>query len=257
MMTAENWIAYKTIVNKEITRFTRIWSQTLLPSPISMTLYFLIFGSIIGPRIGLFQGVSFVQFITPGLIMMAIITNSYGNVVSSFFQAKFIKCIEEMLISPMSSWVLLWGYVTGGILRGVLVAAIVFFISFIFTDFHLHHPVYALSMVFLTAMLFSFAGLINAIFAQKFDDINFVPVFILTPLSYLGGVFYSIQTLPPLWQKISYLNPIFYMVNGFRYALLNISDVSGFQSMVVLLGLNVVAFVVAIQLLTRGVGLKQ
>lgn len=256
-MRVENWIAYKTIINREVTRFTRIWSQTLLPSPISMTLYFLIFGTIIGPRIGQFEGVTFVQFITPGLIMMAIITNSYGNVVASFFQAKFIKCIEEMLVSPMSHWVLLWGYVTGGILRGVLVAFIVLLVSFVFTDFHIYHPVYALGMVFLTALLFSLAGLINAIFAQKFDDINFVPLFVLTPLTYLGGVFYSVKVLPVFWQTLTFFNPIFYMVNGFRYALLNISDVSAFQSMSILLGLNSVALLCASQLLKKGIGLKQ
>lgn len=253
----QNWIAYKTIINREISRFTRIWSQTLLPSPISMALYFLIFGAIIGPRIGEFSGVSFVQFITPGLIMMAIITNSYGNVVASFFQAKFIKCIEEMLVSPMSHWVLLWGYVTGGIIRGILVAIIVLLVSFVFTDFHVFHPIYAIAMVLLTATLFSLAGLINAIFAQKFDDINFIPVFVLTPLSYLGGVFYSIQALPPVWQTLSFLNPIFYMVNGFRYAMLNVSDVSAFHAMSLLIGFNVVALGVASQVLKRGVGLKQ
>lgn len=256
-MTVENWIAYKTIMNREIKRFTRIWSQTLLPSPISMTLYFLIFGAIIGPKIGQFEGVSFVQFMTPGLIMMAIITNSYGNVVSSFFQAKFLKSIEEMLVSPMSSWVLLCGYVTGGMLRGVLIAIIVFIVSFLFTHIQVYHPIYAIGMVFLTAMLFALGGLINAIFAQKFDDVNFIPTFVLTPLSYLGGVFYSIQILPPFWQKISLLNPIFYMVNGFRYALLNISDVSAFQSMGVLLVLNIAALAGAYYLLEKGIGLKQ
>lgn len=256
-MINKNWVAYKTIMNREISRFTRIWSQTLLPSPISMTLYFLIFGAIIGARIGEFEGVSFVQFITPGLIMMAIITNSYGNVVTSFFQAKFIKSIEEMLVSPMSHWALLWGYVTGGVIRGILVALIVLLVSFMFTDFHLYHPIYAIFMVFLTATLFSLAGLINAIFAQKFDDINFIPVFILTPLSYLGGVFYSIKALPPFWQSLSYLNPIFYMVNGFRYAMLKVSDVSAFQAMGLLIGFNLVALVVASQLLKKGVGLKQ
>ncbi len=256
-MLIQNWVAYKTIINKEITRFTRIWSQTLLPSPISMTLYFLIFGAIIGPKIGAFEGVSFVQFITPGLIMMAVITNSYGNVVASFFQAKFIKSIEEMLVSPMSHWVLLWGYVTGGVIRGILVAIIVLLVSFIFTDFHVYHPIYALSMVLLTAILFSLAGLINAIFAQKFDDINFIPTFVLTPLSYLGGVFYSIKALPAFWQSISLLNPIFYMVNGFRHAMLNVSDVSSFLAMTVLLGFNLIALLLAAYLLKNGVGLKQ
>ena len=256
-MWIENWVAYKTIINREITRFTRIWSQTLLPSPISMTLYFLIFGAIIGPKIGAFEGVSFVQFITPGLIMMAIITNSYGNVVASFFQAKFIKSIEEMLVSPMSHWVLLWGYVTGGVIRGVLVAFIVLLVSFIFTDFHVYHPIYALSMVLLTAILFSLAGLINAIFAQKFDDINFIPTFVLTPLSYLGGVFYSIKALPAFWQHISLLNPIFYMVNGFRYAMLNVSDVSSSLAMGLLLGFNLMALLLAAYLLKNGIGLKQ
>lgn len=256
-MWIENWVAFKTIINKEITRFTRIWSQTLLPSPISMTLYFLIFGAIIGPKIGTFEGVSFVQFITPGLIMIAIITNSYGNVVASFFQAKFIKSIEEMLVSPMSHWVLLWGYVTGGVIRGILVALIVLLVSFIFTDFHVYHPIYALSMVLLTAILFSLAGLINAIFAQKFDDINFIPTFVLTPLSYLGGVFYSINALPGFWQKISLLNPIFYMVNGFRHAMLNVSDVSSVLAMGLLLGFNFTALLLAAYLLKNGVGLKQ
>lgn len=253
----ENWVAYKTITHREITRFMRIWTQTLLPSPISMTLYFLIFGTIIGSHIGQFEGVSFVQFITPGLIMMAIITNSYGNVVASFFQAKFLKSIEEMLVSPMSHWVLLWGYVTGGMLRALLVAIIVLFVSFLFTDFHIYHPIYGIFIVIFTALLFSLGGLINAIFSKKFDDINFIPAFILTPLTYLGGIFYSVKVLPDFWQTLSYFNPIFYMVNGFRHALLNISDVAPWQSMSILVILNVIALCSAAYLLKKGIGLKQ
>jgi len=221
----EQWIAFLTIVDKEIRRFTRIWQQTLLPPAITVALYFVIFGTLIGPRIGQMSGFSYIDFVVPGLIMMAVITNSYGNVVSSFFGNKFAGAIEELLVSPVPHYIILLGFVVGGIVRGVMVGAIVTVLALFFTRLQVQHVVVTLGMVLMTAALFSLAGFINAVFAQSFDDISIIPTFVLTPLTYLGGVFYSVDLLPSFWQGVSHANPILHMVNAFRYGLLGISDV--------------------------------
>jgi ABC-2 type transport system permease protein len=220
------WVGYVTIVRKEITRILRIWGQTIVPPAITMTLYFIIFGELIGRRIGEMGGFSYMQYIVPGLVIMSVITNSYGNMVSSFFGAKFGKHIEELLISPLPNWVILIGYVTGAVARGLLVGAVVMAVSLFFTPIEVQHPMIMFTVLLLTAVVFSLAGMVNAIFAQKFDDIAIIPTFVLAPLTYLGGVFYSISLLPEFWQRVSVANPILYMVNGFRYGMLGVSDVS-------------------------------
>ena len=219
-------IAFNTIVIKEINRFTRIWVQTIIPPAVSMALYFLIFGNLIGPRIGAMSGIPYVEYIAPGLIMMSIINNSYANVVSSFFGAKFQRHIEEILVAPIPDYVILAGYITGGIVRGAMVGIVVTLVAMFFTPLRIHNLAIVVAVVLLTATLFSLAGLINGIYARKFDDISIIPTFILTPLIYLGGVFYSINLLPGFWHVVSRFNPILYMVNAFRYGLLGISDIS-------------------------------
>ena len=249
-------VAFTTILVKEVRRFTRIWAQTLLPPAITMTLYFVIFGNLIGSRIGEMGGFDYIQYIVPGLIMMSVIQNSYGNVVSSFFSTKFQHSIEEMLVAPMSSLVILLGFVAGGMARGLCVGLIVTIIGLFFTSLSLHSLVVTVLVVIMTSVLFSLGGLINAIFANKFDDIAIVPTFILTPLTYLGGVFYSISLLPDVWQKVSMLNPIVYMVNAFRYGMLGVSDVNVGLSLAVILGFTVATFLLALSLLQRGVGIR-
>ena len=224
-MSVPQRIAFWTILRREITRFLRIWTQTLLPSVISITLYFVIFGSLIGSRISPFQNYSYIQYITPGLIMMAVITNSYSNVAGSFFSMRFQNSIEEILVSPVSPVVILLGFCLGGIIRGLLVSILVTFIASLYTSLTIHHGLILCAMVALTSTAFSLAGFLNAIYAKRFDDVAFVPTFILTPLIYLGGVFYPLSLLSPFWQKISMLNPILYMVNTFRYGMLGESDV--------------------------------
>ncbi|MBK9467086.1 MAG: ABC transporter permease [Gammaproteobacteria bacterium] len=218
-------MAFLTILVKEVRRFVRIWPQTLVPPAITVALYYVIFGSLIGSRIGPMGGFDYMQFVVPGLIMMAVITNSYANVVSSFFGAKFQHSIEELLVSPTPNWVILLGFTIGGVARGLCVGLIVTVLSLAFTQLHVEHPLLTVLVVFLTAVLFSMAGLINAVFANSFDDISIVPTFILTPLTYLGGVFYSIDLLPPFWRAVSQANPILHMVNAFRYGVLGVSDV--------------------------------
>ncbi len=224
-MSHPNVIALSTIARREVARILRIWSQTLVPPAITMTLYFLIFGGLIGRQIGKMDGVNYMAFIVPGLVMMSVIQNSYGNISSSFFGAKFGRHIEELQVSPMPNWVILGGYVAGALLRGLMVGAIVMCIALLFTRLSVPHPFITLASVFLGAVIFSLAGFINAIFAKKFDDVAIVPTFILTPLTYLGGVFYSVKLLPDWAQTLTHLNPIFYMVNAFRYGLLGVSDV--------------------------------
>lgn len=253
----ELWVAFITIVRKEIRRFTRIWAQTLLPPAITMTLYFIIFGNLIGSRIGEMGGFNYMEFIVPGLIMMSVITNSYGNVVSSFFSTKFQRNIEELLVSPTPNWVILSGYVLGGVSRGLAVGFIVTLLSLFFTKLQIHSFAVTIATVMLTSVLFSLGGFINAVFANSFDDISIIPTFILTPLTYLGGVFYSIQLLPEFWQGVSQLNPILYMVNTFRYGILGTSDINvGFAFAVIIL-FNVVLFTVALKLLNMGKGIRQ
>ena len=225
MRLHENTVSLATLVRKEYLRIVRIWVQTLVPPAITMTLYFVIFGNLIGRRIGEMGGFTYMEYIAPGLIMMSVITNAYGNVVSSFFGAKFARHIEEMLVSPMPSSLILIGHVAGGVVRGLLVGALVTIIALFFTDLRPVNPAITLSVVFLTAIVFSLAGMLNAIFAKKFDDISIIPTFVLTPLTYLGGVFYSINLLPEFWQKVSLANPILYMVNAFRYGILGTSDI--------------------------------
>jgi ABC-2 type transport system permease protein len=257
MSSSPNLIALFTITRREVVRILRIWMQTLLPSAITMTLYFVIFGRLVGSRIGeIAPGIQYIDYIVPGLIMMAVITNSYGNISSSFFGAKFGRHVEEMLASPMPPWVILAGYVSGAVLRGLLVAAIVLAISLFFTRIHLYHPWVTLSTILLTSIVFSLAGFANAVWAKKFDDIALVPTFVLAPLTYLGGVFYSVDQLGSPWREISHANPILYMVNAFRYGLLGISDVPLGVSFAVMLGFAVGLGVLGMVLLQRGVGLR-
>ncbi len=251
-----HWVGYKTIVRKEITRILRIWGQTIVPPAITMTLYFIIFGELIGRRIGEMGGFTYMQYIVPGLIIMSVITNSYGNMVSSFFGAKFGKHIEELLISPLPNWVILAGYVTGALTRGLMVGGVVMAVSLLFTPIEVQHPLVMLTVLLLTAIVFSLAGLINAIFAQKFDDIAIIPTFVLAPLTYLGGVFYSIALLPAFWQKVSVVNPILYMVNGFRYGMLGVSDVSLVATYGVIIIAGAVLFTGCMILLHKGTGLR-
>lgn len=222
--------AFATLLRKEIRRFLRIWTQTLLPAVVTSTLYFLIFGALIGQRIGDFEGYPYAMFIAPGLIMMSVINNTYGNVVSSFYSARFNHSVEELLISPMSNGMILAGYVCAGVLRGCLVGGLVTVVAMFFTDIHIIHPWVTLAVLLLTAVSFSLGGFVNAIYARGFDDAAIVPTFVLTPLTYLGGVFYSISVLPPFWQAVSQFNPILYMVTGFRYGFLGISDVPLWQT---------------------------
>ncbi|GAA4856709.1 ABC transporter permease [Luteimonas vadosa] len=251
-----NWIALRTIARREVVRILRIWGQTLVPPAITMTLYFLIFGGLIGSRVGQMDGIRYMDFIVPGLVMMAVIQNSYGNISSSFFGAKFGRHVEELLVSPMPSWVILGGYVSGAVLRGLLVGIIVLCIAMLFTTVRIPHPLVTLSTVLLGAVIFSLAGFLNAVFARKFDDIAIVPTFILTPLTYLGGVFYSVKLLPPWAEAATHANPIFYMVNAFRYGLLGVSDVPLWIAYVLMLGFVVVLGGLGLWLLNRGVGLR-
>jgi ABC-2 type transport system permease protein len=253
---AANLTALYTIARREVNRILRIWGQTLVPPAITMTLYFLIFGNLIGSRIGQMGGFSYMDFIVPGLVMMSIIQNSYGNISSSFFGAKFGRHIEELLVAPLPNWVILTGYVSGAVLRGLMVGIIVLVIAMFFTQVRLPHPFVTLSTVLLGATIFSLAGFVNAVYAKKFDDIAIVPTFILTPLTYLGGVFYSVSLLPPFWEKASHLNPILYMVNAFRYGLLGESDVPLGLSYGVMLAFVVGLTWLALRLLRKGVGLR-
>jgi len=252
-----NLIALRTIIRKEMSRVLRIWIQTIVPPAITMTLYFIIFGNLIGRRIGTMDGFDYMQYIAPGLIMMSVITNSYGNVVSSFFGAKFTGHIEEMLVSPMSNATIILGHVAGGVLRGLLVGLLVTLIALFFTRLQVAHPFIMISVVFMSSIVFSLAGFINAIFAKKFDDISIVPTFVLTPLTYLGGVFYSISMLPEFWQNVSKANPILYMVNAFRYGILGTSDISIGYAYTILLIFVVVLFSGCMFLMQRGIGIRE
>ncbi|KRG66699.1 membrane protein [Stenotrophomonas terrae] len=254
--SSRNWVALGTIVRREVNRILRIWGQTLVPPAITMTLYFLIFGGLIGSKIGQMGGYSYMQFIVPGLVMMSVIQNSYGNISSSFFGAKFGRHIEELLVSPMPNWVILGGYVAGAVLRGLMVGVIVLIIAMFFTPVRIPHPLVTLSTVLLGATIFSLAGFINAVYAKKFDDVAIVPTFILTPLTYLGGVFYSVTLLPGWAQAMTHANPIFYMVNAFRYGLLGSSDVPLWVSYALMLGFVAALTSLALWLLRRGVGLR-
>ncbi|MFU8788645.1 MAG: ABC transporter permease [Methylobacter sp.] len=249
-------IAFRTLLVKEIFRFIRIWPQTLLPPAITTALYFLIFGKLIGARIGAISGASYMDYIVPGIILMSVISHSYANVVSSFYSTKFQRNIEELLVAPMPNWVILVGYVSGGIVRGLLVGVVVALISLLFTDAVINNVGIALSIALLTATVFSLAGFINAILAESFDDISLIPNFVLTPLSYLGGVFYSIDMLPDIWQNISKGNPILYMVNAFRYGLIGVSDIDIQLAFMITGGFIITLALLSLYLLHKGVGIK-
>nr|WP_247687389.1 ABC transporter permease [Pseudoalteromonas luteoviolacea] len=249
-------VALKSIWIKECIRFLRIWVQTLVPPAITMTLYFIIFGSLIGSRIGEMGGFGYMEFIVPGLIMMSVITNSYSNVASSFYSTKFQKSIEELLVAPVPNYVIVLGYMGGGMARGILVGLIVSIVSLFFVDIQIHNIAVIIATVVLTSAVFSLGGLINAVYANSFDDISIIPTFVLTPLTYLGGVFYSIQLLPEFWQGVSQINPIIYMVNAFRFGFLGVSDVNIYVAFGVLIGFISVLFTIALTLIKRGVGLR-
>jgi len=255
-MNALYWVAFRTLIHKEVVRFTRIWVQTLVPPAITMSLYFIIFGNLIGSRIGEMGGFSYMEYIVPGFIMMSVITNSYSNVASSFFSAKLQKNIEELLVAPVPNYVIIAGYVMGGVTRGLLVGAIVTCVSLLFVDLQVEHWGIIVATVFMTSVVFALGGLINAVYAKTFDDISIIPTFVLTPLTYLGGVFYSISLLPEFWQGVSKINPIVYMVNAFRYGFLGVSDVGIVTSFSVLAVFVLALYAVAHYLVTKGIGLR-
>lgn len=255
--TRARWVGFRTIIRREFERIIRIWGQTIVPSAVTATLYFVIFGALIGRRIGPMGGVDYMQFIAPGLIMMAVITNSYANVVSSFFGAKFSKHVEELLVSPLPNWVIVLGYVGGGVVRGLLVGVVVTVISLLFAKLAIHHLLLIAGAGLLTAIVFSLGGFLNAMFAKNFEQVNWIPSFVLTPLTYFGGVFFSIALLPAWAQKLSYANPILYMVNAFRYGFLGTSDVNVAAAFGLMTAFAAAMFVIAVLLMNRGVGMRE
>ncbi len=257
MLVKTNIVGFNTIVIREFNRIVRIWGQTIVPPAITATLYFIIFGSLIGRRIGDMGGYSYIQYIAPGLIMMSVITNSYGNVVSSFFGAKFGKHIEELLVSPLPAWLIVAGYAAGGVMRGLIVGGVVTIITLIFTHLDIHSVGVVISAVLLSSIVFALAGMINAVFAKNFDQISFIPTFVLTPLTYLGGVFYTITLLPEWAQHISHVNPILYMVNAFRHGFLGVSDVDVRLAYTIMIVAAVVLYATCVWLLQRGVGTRE
>ena len=250
------WIAYYTLVRKDVVRILRLWKQTFLPSVVTMSLYFTVFGTFIGSQLAMIHGFTYIQFIVPGLIMMSVITNAYSNTSSAFFQAKFMHSLDELLVSPMPDWVVIAGYVTAGIVRGIIIGALVLLTALFFTHLTIVNLAALLLAFVLTCTLFSLAGLLNAMFAESFDSIAIVPTFVLTPLTYLGGVFYSVDKLPPFWHAVSLVNPILYMVNAFRYGFLGFSDVSVTLSFTMLIVLTIVFLALILWLFKRGAGLK-
>ncbi|NBV77280.1 ABC transporter permease [bacterium] len=260
-MTAhQKWIAFYTMIRKDVIRMFRIWVQTFLPSVITSTLYFLVFGTVLGSRIGQMQGVDYMQFVVPGLVMLAIVTTSYANTSFMFFSSKFFaRSIDELLVSPMPPWLLIAGFIGGGVVRGIVVGALVLTVSLFFTGLILtfHNALIVLGFGILTALIFSLAGLVNGVYAKSIDGINIVPTFVLTPLVYLGGIFYSIHTLPAWWQYITYANPLFYLINGFRYGFLGMSDISLWLSCAVLSAIAIVLIGINWYLIRTGLGLKQ
>jgi ABC-2 type transport system permease protein len=255
-MIRSNWISFTSIARKEMIRIFRIWLQTLVPPVITITLYFIIFGSFIGSQIGDIDGFDYMAFIAPGLIMMSIITNSYANTVSSFFSTKFQRNIEELLVSPTPNWVMVLGYVSGGMTRGLCVGMLVSLVSLLFIRLPLFNVPLTILFALLTSFVFSLAGLINGIFAKKFDDISIIPTFVITPLTYLGGVFYSISLLPDFWWMLSKANPIVYMIGGFRYGFLGIADINVWSGLGMLLLFSVALFLITLYLLKKGTGVR-
>ena len=256
MNFSQQMVALKSIVIKEYLRFIRIWIQTILPPAITIGLYFIIFGEIIGSQIGDIDGYKYMDYIVPGLILMAVITNAYANVVSSFFSAKFHHSVEEMLVSPMPNYIILLGFISGGLARGIIVGIVATIVSLFFSDLHIHSYPVTFAVFILTSILFALAGFINAAYARSFDDITIIPTFVLTPLIYLGGVFYSIKMLPEIWQDISLVNPILYMVNAFHYGILGVSDIDVSTAFIIIIAFIVVLYYFALRLLRIGVGLK-
>ncbi len=249
-------IGFVTIYLREVRRIIRIWPQTILPPIITISLYFLVFGKLLGAKVGLINNQPYMSFITPGLIMMGIINNSYVNVASSFFITKFQRHIEEMLVSPLSMHAILLGYIISGAMRGVVIGLIVILVAFCYTSLPMPYPFFALLLSMLTAILFSLAGFINAVFANKFDDISIIPAFIIAPFTYLGGIFYSLDILPPFWQTVTKLNPIFYMISGLRYGILGVSEIDIWTSLSIISVVIVVVYVITHQLMIRGIGLR-
>lgn len=256
MNVTQQIVALKTIVIKEYLRFIRIWVQTILPPAISVGLYFIIFGELIGSQISDIDGFKYMDYIVPGLILMSVITNAYANVVSSFFSAKFHHSIEEMLVSPLPNYIILIGFVSGGLARGIIVGITVTLVSMFFSDFQIYSYSVTITVFILTSILFALAGFINAAYARSFDDITIIPTFVLTPLTYLGGIFYSIKMLPEFWQNVSLINPILYMINAFRYGLLGVSDIDLTMAFVIIIAFIVVLFYFSLRLLRLGIGLK-
>ena len=250
------WVAFSTILVKEIVRFSRIWVQTVLPSAITTALYFVIFGRLIGERIGPMDGFDYLDFIVPGLVLMAVITNAYSNVVSSFYSSKFSRYVEEFLVAPVPNWVILAGFVAGGVARGLVVGVVVTLVALLFADIGIQSYLVTFLVFLLTAVLFALGGFINAVYANSFDDISIIPTFVLTPLTYLGGVFYSIELLPDFWQGLSLVNPVLYMINAFRYGLLGVSDIPLGVAFAIILGFIVMLTAFSLYLLNRGVGIK-
>ncbi len=250
-------VGYKTMVRKEVIRIFRIWSQTFLPPVVTMSLYFIVFGGFIGSQVAPIGGYTYMQYIVPGLVMMSMITNAYMNTVSTFYFAKWQRTIDEILVSPMPSWVVIAGYISGGMIRAAITGVLVVIISLLFTHLVIFNILVLFAVAFVTALLFSLAGLVNAIYAKSFDAISIVPTFVLTPLTYLGGVFYSIHLLPPFFAKLSLANPILYMVNAFRYGFLGISDVRLTTCFAVMIGLTIALMVWVGVLFRTGAGLKK
>ena len=256
MNFSQQMVALKTIMVKEYLRFIRIWIQTVLPPVISVVLYFIIFGELIGSQINDINGYKYMDFIVPGLILMSVITNAYANVVSSFFSAKFHHSVEEMLVSPLPNYIILMGFVSGGLARGIIVGITVTLVSMFFSDFQIHSYSVTIAVFVLTSILFALAGFINAAYARSFDDITIIPTFVLTPLTYLGGIFYSINMLPEFWQNVSLVNPILYMINAFRYGLLGVSDIDLSTAFIIIIAFIAVLYYFSLRLLKLGVGLK-
>lgn len=250
------FVGFYTMLRKEVTRILRIWSQTLLPPVVTTTLYYLIFGAFIGSQVQPIDGFSYMQFIVPGLIMMTVITSAYMNTVSTFYFAKWVHTLDELLVSPMPSWAVIAGFVSGGVVRALVVAILVLIVSLFFTHLTIVSLSIVIAAILLTSILFALAGLLNGMFAKSFDAITIIPTFVLTPLTYLGGVFYSIEQLPEFFRIISLANPVLYMVNAFRYGFLGISDVPIGISFGVMGGLIVVLLVIVLWLFHKGAGLK-
>ncbi|VAW91656.1 Uncharacterized ABC transporter inner membrane permease YadH [hydrothermal vent metagenome] len=256
MTLEQQFTAFKTIVVKEILRFARIWVQTIVPAVITTSLYFLIFGNLIGSQLGDINGYSYIDYIVPGIILMSVITNAYGNVVSSFYGHKFQHHVEEMLVSPMPNSVLLAGFVVGGVARAIVVGGVVTLVATFYTDIHFEHIFITLAVVILTAILFSLAGFVNAIYANSFDDISIIPTFVLTPLTYLGGIFFSIEMLSTFWQNIALFNPILYMVNAMRFGMLGVSDIEITTAFIIIVVFLVCLYWFCLYLLKNGIGLR-